>query len=175
MQLSGEAFFQVVHNPEKPFIIHTGPIRTKVLGTSFKIDAFEGQEVSVAVATGKVDVSAVKDGQLSNLALLTPGLKATWNEHTGKIIKDKTDIANLEKWKTGELIFEEQLLSQVISQLERRFQVRITFREPEIARRRIGGTFSSAEPLENILKMLGVVGQFSYEKNTNNRSFIIYK
>ncbi|MCF2487913.1 FecR family protein [Dyadobacter sp. CY347] len=55
--LSGEAFFEVAKNPDKPFYVYAHTLATKVLGTSFKVSAFEGdKEVKVVVKTGKVSV-----------------------------------------------------------------------------------------------------------------------
>jgi transmembrane sensor len=55
--LSGEAFFEVAKNPNKPFYVYARTLATKVLGTSFKVSAFDGdKEVKVVVKTGKVSV-----------------------------------------------------------------------------------------------------------------------
>lgn len=174
IQLSGEAFFQVTQHADKPFIIQTGHIQTQVFGTSFKIEAFSNQEVMVAVATGKVGVSSVKKDEKKMLALLTPGLKITWNEKSGKAVPGKADIASLEQWKSGDMLFDEQLLSRVAGELERRYGIRIIFRDQELANSYVGGTFSAGEPVENILKMLSVVGEFRYESN-DNKTFTIYR
>jgi ferric-dicitrate binding protein FerR (iron transport regulator) len=57
--LNGEAFFDIVHNPSKPFIVHTGSVSTKVLGTAFNISAYRSQQfVQVTVTRGKVEVKA---------------------------------------------------------------------------------------------------------------------
>ena len=56
--LSGEAFFSVAKNPKCPFIIHTGEIITRVLGTSFNVRAYpENEDVQIAVVEGKVAVN----------------------------------------------------------------------------------------------------------------------
>ncbi|TLU99442.1 FecR family protein [Dyadobacter luticola] len=55
--LNGEAFFEVAKNPDKPFYVYARTLATKVLGTSFKVSAFdEEREVKVVVKTGKVSV-----------------------------------------------------------------------------------------------------------------------
>jgi transmembrane sensor len=54
--LEGEAFFEVKRNEKKPFVVHTGDIRTKVLGTSFNV-AERDSDISITVATGLVEVS----------------------------------------------------------------------------------------------------------------------
>jgi ferric-dicitrate binding protein FerR (iron transport regulator) len=54
--LNGEAFFEVAKNPDKPFYVYAHTLATKVLGTSFKVSAFDDKEVKVVVKTGKVSV-----------------------------------------------------------------------------------------------------------------------
>src|SRR5690606_2859673 len=55
--LEGQAYFDIRHNPQKPFIIHTGKVATTVLGTSFNIKAWpEDQDITVTVTRGKVRV-----------------------------------------------------------------------------------------------------------------------
>jgi ferric-dicitrate binding protein FerR (iron transport regulator) len=66
--LEGEAFFEIAHNPKKPFIIHTGSVKTTVLGTSFSIKAIPGEtSITVAVTEGKVKVE--DGGKLSTIYL----------------------------------------------------------------------------------------------------------
>ena len=54
--LEGEAFFEVTRNENRPFVIRSGNLTTKVLGTSFNVNAFDANNISVSVATGKVQV-----------------------------------------------------------------------------------------------------------------------
>ncbi len=56
--LKGEAFFDVKRNPKQPFIIHAEETTTKVLGTSFDLKAYEGEDVELTVVTGKVSFTA---------------------------------------------------------------------------------------------------------------------
>ncbi|MES2458232.1 MAG: FecR domain-containing protein [Bacteroidota bacterium] len=174
IELQGEAFFQVRHMEAKPFIIHTGEINTQVLGTSFKVQAFSGQPIVVAVATGKVGVSRHQTDQSNTLAMLTPGQKVTWNSSTGKAILGSVDVYTLEQWKSGELIFDELELGQVAKQLKARYGVDITIIDKETETYQISGTFSADEPVGKVLKMLSVLGKFRYETN-DNKSYKIYK
>ena len=174
IELQGEAFFQVKHIESKPFIIHTGDINTQVLGTSFKVQAFNDQPVVVAVATGKVGVSRHQTDRSETLALLTPGQKITWNSKTGKAVLGLVDVYNLEQWKSGELIFDELELSQVAKELTTRYGVKITIIDKETETYQISGTFSADEPVSKVLKMLSILGKFRYE-TIDNKSYKIYK
>jgi len=172
--LKGEAFFQVKNNPSMPFIIHTGEIHTLVLGTSFKVQAFDGQPLVVSVSTGKVMVSLHNDGQAKTLAFLTPGLKVTWNSLTCKAIQDSVDIFNLNQWKSGNMVFEEQTMEQIASELQRRYAVKIDIIDKEISGNQVSGTFPAVKTIDKVMNTLEIAGKFRY-KTIDNKSFKIYK
>jgi transmembrane sensor len=94
--LSGEAFFEVAHNPKQPFLVYANETVTKVLGTSFRIRAFESdQEVKVAVKTGKVSVYAKTTFKKENLqkgnefkgVLLIPNQEVVFDRATESLQK----------------------------------------------------------------------------------------
>ena len=89
--ITGEAFFEVKPNPEKPFVINAGGAQVKVLGTSFNVSAYPKTDaVEVIVKTGKVQVTQ-KTEQLeaeTNEVILTPGEKGTF--YAGSRILEKT-------------------------------------------------------------------------------------
>lgn len=161
VELSGEAFFDVTRDEQRPFTIRTGDIETCVLGTSFKITAFSGQEQEISVATGKVSVSS--NGQ--EVALLTRGLQVRHNSETGENTRTEIDPATLEQWKTGVLIFDKQPLNLVAEQLERRYGIDIEFANRQIGIRRIRGVFASEEQVETIMELLSIAGNFRYRKS----------
>jgi len=174
LSLQGEAFFQVKHNALKPFMIHTGEILTQVLGTSFKVQAFEGQRLVVAVATGKVGVSRHTAKLSETLALLTPGHTVTWNSKTGEAVEGTTDISGLQQWTSGDMVFEEQTMAEIALELQRRYAVQLDFADKSIADHQVSGTFPANKPIEKIMKALAAAGKFQYE-TSNHKSFKIYK
>jgi transmembrane sensor len=120
--LSGEAFFDVKHAANHPFLIHTGNVITKVLGTSFNIKAYPGQpDVVVSVKRGKVEVS--KHDKV--LATLTMGqevkviMKA--QEATIGALKENS----VATWTTGRLSYDSRPVSDILRDLERNYNVRI--------------------------------------------------
>lgn len=172
--LKGEAFFDVKHDAAKPFLIHSADVTTQVLGTSFKVEAFGGRNVAVAVATGKVGVSATKAGKSRTLAMLTPGLKVTYDRQTGQAKESKEDIYSLQQWAAGKMIFAQEPLADVAQTLERRYSIHISFRDKETAAYHVSGTFSPNESASSILQLLGAIGKFSFNTK-DNQSFTIYK
>jgi transmembrane sensor len=167
--LSGEAFFDVKQNVARPFIIITGNIRTEVLGTSFKVQAFASEPVEVAVATGKVGVI----GQAGTLAVLTAGRKVTWHAETGKAVESEADIYALTQWQSGNIVFEDLPMDRVAAQLQRRYGITIQFMNEEVKHHEVSGTFPASKAISKIMHTLAIAGKFRYE-TADEKTFRIY-
>jgi ferric-dicitrate binding protein FerR (iron transport regulator) len=98
VSLTGEAFFEVEKDPEHPFYVHANEVTTKVLGTSFRVKANQGEkEIVVAVKTGKVSVFASpsnKNTSSSNLeeVTLTPNQQAIYRRAEQVVVKKVVDV-----------------------------------------------------------------------------------
>ncbi|RFS21710.1 FecR family protein [Chitinophaga silvatica] len=168
--LNGEAFFEIATDPGHPFIIHTGSIATTVLGTSFKIAAFEGQPLVVSVATGKVRVDDSSNGQIRQLAILTAGKQVSW-------INEKASLENIRSedvagWQTGRLVFNNQTLQEVATTLERWYDVKISFSHSQKAKEKVTITLFAGAALKTTLQTLALGNNFNY--STKDREVIIY-
>ena len=170
--LEGEAFFEVTKNPKKPFIIHTGNITTRVLGTSFKIDAFLNKPISVMVSTGKVRVDRHFNHKTESIAVLTPGQTVTWNEaqHLKKL--GTTQIENVTGWKDGRLVFDKIPLSEVTTVLERWYAVKIDFKNDRIGNRLMKVNLTANVPINTLMRILAVSGQFKFNIQNNHITII---
>ncbi|MBC8109652.1 MAG: FecR domain-containing protein [Verrucomicrobia bacterium] len=148
--LTGEAFFKVAKNPEKPFIIHTGNLQTQVLGTSFNVQAYPNDSlIAVTVVSGKVSVS-------DSLASLTlqPGGQALYRTHTRKLMGGSVqDAAEYQAWTSGKLVFDSKNMAEISAVLERHYDVEISFRNEKIKHCRISSRFEN-EPIEKVLNLL---------------------
>ncbi len=137
--LTGEGFFDVAKNSKQPFLVHTKSITTKVLGTSFRIKAYENEkDIVVAVKEGKVSVfsyDALKKSKEHesevNGVVLIPNQKVTYNVADNSF--DKTLVDNPEKVDsnppTTSLVFENSPVREVFSALERLYGIEIIFDE----------------------------------------------
>lgn len=166
IRLEGEAFFQVTKNKHKPFIIHTGTVQTRVLGTSFKVEAFKGYPLVVAVATGRVRVDDYANHSHQSLAVLSPGQKVTYLK--GAAMLATTSVTDVEGWKTARLAFEKEPLKVITAQLERWYNVNIIYNNPLKANEKISVVLHANVPLNKIMKVLGATGHFKYAINTKN-------
>lgn len=160
ISLEGEAFFQVTKNPHKPFIIHTGTVQTKVLGTSFRIEAFKGSPLNVSVATGKVRVDDYARNQVKSLAVLLPGQKVSYT--SARVILGQADIDEVRNWKDGKLVFRKASLKEITATLERWYNVKFDYRNSLKSKEEISVVLQGNEPLGKLMKVLGATGHFKY-------------
>ncbi|RRB07583.1 FecR family protein [Larkinella rosea] len=139
VQLTGEAFFQVTKNPEKPFLVYTGNVVTKVLGTSFRIKAYDADaNVSVAVRTGKVTVFKQTAGQatrptLSDEIILTPNQQAVFVKADDRLVKTLVEkpVMLSKPADNQPLEFSETPIPTVFSSLEKSYGVKMIF-DPDL-------------------------------------------
>jgi ferric-dicitrate binding protein FerR (iron transport regulator) len=168
ISLTGEAFFDVVRNEKSPFIIHTGNITTRVLGTSFNIRAYpENKEIQVAVVEGKVKVRTESGSGENGVCLIKSEMVTVQKEH-GKLIVSDYDEKEQIGWKDGILYFEKSDFLSTVRRLERWYGVRINIGEGRKMDPswRFSGRFKD-KPLNYILDVMSYPHQFSYKINNN--------
>ncbi|SFC62610.1 ferric-dicitrate binding protein FerR, regulates iron transport through sigma-19 [Parapedobacter composti] len=162
VQFTGEAFFEVHPNPDKPFTVHSGDLETRVLGTSFKIDAHEHQPYTVQVATGKVRVSKTTPDSIEALADLTKGQAIQYTSHTATVSRLTADPTHLTAWKNGMAVYENISLAALAREIARWYDVDVTIHNPDISAYRITIALSWKDPLERSLKAIKATANFDY-------------
>lgn len=138
--LEGNAFFDIAKNPKSPFLVFSGDIVTKVLGTSFTIESNSmSGNIEVAVLTGKVIVEKASVGKeafdtVTEGVVLTPNKKVIFLPESEKYITGIVDKpVFVEVPEPGAFIFEEASLSEVIEKLEKAYGVEIKLENASIA------------------------------------------
>lgn len=160
--LYGEAFFEVTQEKHKPFTVHTGHVQTKVLGTSFKIEAFENKPLLVEVATGKVRVDQVDSTFSRALGVLTQGQKILFDHNEVKVeTVDPEEVLDL---KEARLTFSNASLDDIAEVLQRWYNVKIIFRQHIKSTERMTLTVDASGSIDKILNVLAAAGHFNYEK-----------
>jgi ferric-dicitrate binding protein FerR (iron transport regulator) len=163
IKLDGEAFFEVVKNPQKPFVVNTQLAVTKVLGTSFNLIAYQTQkEVKLTVATGKVSFKSIKSNQ-ENIVLASQS--AEINDLGENKILSNFDI-NETTWSQKKLVFENQPLSKVFTTVAHLYHVKIEVNNPLIHNCHFTGQFTDAT-LADVMDVICKTMQLSYQKNQN--------
>lgn len=160
VNLSGEAYFNITHNETAPFIIHTGKLKTTVLGTAFNIRAYAGQpDVVVSVTHGRVRVEDEK----KVLGELTPDQQMTYTlareESAQQTVKAEKLVTD---WTKQDMVFQRVAFSSVAETLQKRFGVKIQFTNPAVQHCLVRSSFDGTETLERVLNGLSKVQGITY-------------
>ncbi|RFZ90460.1 DUF4974 domain-containing protein [Mucilaginibacter conchicola] len=172
VSLVGEGFFHVKHNPAKPFIVSTGELQTRVLGTQFDVFAYpEEKDYKIAVVDGRVRVSEAAAGKVTPLAgVLTRNLMITYNKASHKSFVGHTDADDRAAWKTGRLYFEKASVRAMARALSRKYNVDIEVNDKPGQDCRYTVGFNN-QPLDDVLRVLQKLTGLSYQYN--NQKVII--
>ena len=162
--LSGEAFFDVTRNPQKPFIIHLSAGKVQVLGTSFNIKAYPGtQKVETSVVTGKVAfIPAAGPNKAADTVLLTPNQKAVQSLATGTVTTIPTLSREDRAWTEGRLVFKDASMREITAELERYFGKEVVVLDEAIYEYHLTGSFQN-NSAEEILYYLSKTKPFTYK------------
>jgi ferric-dicitrate binding protein FerR (iron transport regulator) len=125
VELTGEGFFKIAHNPEKPFIVKAGNLNAEAVGTTFNVLAYPDQEViETTLVNGKVVLYRIgQDGKSKTVTTMTPGQHVGYNIQTNDISSTEGDIQKYILWTEGKLIFEDTPILEVTARLSRMFNV----------------------------------------------------
>jgi ferric-dicitrate binding protein FerR (iron transport regulator) len=164
--LKGEAYFEIAHDPEHPFIVHSGNTKTRVLGTKFNIRALPAESlISVTVTEGKVQFGSNTDKDV----FLTLGARGVYNKQTGQVTQKLNTDPNFLAWKTLQFSFDSQSLEAVFKTLSDVYRFNYQFENPKVRNRRLTARFNQ-RPLKEIIETISV----SAEINVTSEDSIYY-
>jgi ferric-dicitrate binding protein FerR (iron transport regulator) len=149
--LSGEAYFDVKHAENDPFVIRTGKISTTVLGTAFNIKAYpDRKNIIVSVSTGKVKVS------YDNVPVVTliKGQQVNVNSVYNTAVEKKIAPAAVAAWQQGNMSYEDEAFEDIIADLERLYNVRIRIDNASIRTLKVSTAFRREIGIEQALQVL---------------------
>ena len=167
IKLEGEAFFNVEHNKEKPFIIEAGNAFIKVLGTSFNVKAYENSELEVIVTDGLVQLFIVDSESMDTSAiLLKAGQKGKISFKEKKPVYVAKQIPDAIFWMNYTLIFNDTDLKKVFNLLENHYNIEIKVSNKRIYDCRLSTTFSN-NSIDDIIEVITATFEFEYTKENN--------
>jgi transmembrane sensor len=163
VSLSGEAFFEITSDTERPFVVNAGKASVKVVGTSFNIITNNPDSaVEVYVETGKVMLSDISG---TRNMMLDPGYVGTMDtEISGKKLNENP---NYMSWKTGVLVYNGQTLDIVFRDLKRVYNMDIVADDPEIMGLPWVSPPIDNQPQETIILLICRSFTLSYSKDGN--------
>jgi len=163
--LEGEGYFEVAHNTEIPFYVNTGEIAVKVLGTRFNVSAYESDgAIETVLIEGKVAISERSAlAFLKDESILLPNQRASYDRKERSIvIKDEPNVENAIAWTEGVFKFHRQSINEVMSKLERYYNVQFVFNPGFPAKDLITGKLYLKDSIEQVMKTLEVVAKIQY-------------
>lgn len=149
--LSGEAWFDVRHAEEVPFIIHTGKITTTVMGTAFNIKAYPYlRTVVISVSRGKIKVSRGEDV----VAILQKGQQIKVSNIDTLIREKNIDIGKIASWQQGYISYEDETMGDILRDLEHLYNTEINVTDQSLLNMRITTSFNRSIGKEQALKII---------------------
>lgn len=159
--LTGEAFFDIKRNEKKAFIVHTGKVQTRVLGTAFNINARDASnDIEVTVSRGKVQVGDTQ----KIYGVITPNQQIKVNKNTLNLQQNNVDTAIVTQWKSNYLILDDINMEEASVLISKKYKVQIVLNE-NIKNCRITASFLNDEDLDHILKVVSSVMEINYRYN----------
>lgn len=163
--IEGEAFFDVTHNKEKPFIVHAGEVKVKVLGTTFNVRSYpKDKEIQTTLITGKVELTTNNSNE--DALQLKPLYRATFNKERKDLKIDEIKSDDIIAWRKGILVFKNTPILEVVADLQRKYDVQIEVISKELLTYEYTGTFGNLS-LEEVLDMLKVSSPITYKTQNN--------
>lgn len=164
ISLNGDAFFDVVHDAEHPFVIRSGEVKTTVLGTSFNVNAYQEQDrINVTVVTGKVAVASKAKGRLEQV-FVTANQRAIFNKGTSGISKeDFPEARQFIARREGLLEYKGTSLKDICLELEREYDIRIKL-DQKLFAKVFYGNLNAREELKYTLNKLSTVMDLQWSK-----------
>lgn len=157
VKLSGEGFFEVTKDASKPFIVETGNIHTRVLGTAFNIEAYRHEsEIRVSLVHGKV---ALEDKAKDLTAVLAPNQTMRYSRQTKDWQLLPMAAENIHAWTTGALVFNELPLEEAIERIGAKYHLAMVYDKSLLHNKRITAIFTASDwqsALHNVLFVHGL-------------------
>lgn len=162
--LTGEGYFDVSHDPDRPFIVKAGRLSIKALGTEFDVRAYSQDDVvATTLVKGKVVVEKTIPGEKTKpIGVMVPGQHVVYHSNSGKIYLTKGKIEKYIAWKDGKMVFDNEPITVVARRLGRKFNVDIEVADDI---KDYTYTFTSVnDPLFLVLDLMTEVTDISYKK-----------
>jgi len=168
VNLTGEAFFDITPNPNKPFRIETDQVVIEVLGTAFNVKSDNSNFFELAVERGKVRVTLKSDPSQNQIVL--PGEKIS--SSSNHLVKTKNENSNYFTWKTNQMQFKDESLSNIVNVINKNYKSNIKLLNQELADRKLTVTFYN-NSLSTITELICL--SLNLKKEAQSDSTIIIK
>ncbi|WP_317045318.1 FecR family protein [Formosa algae] len=166
--VNGEVFFDVTHNEEKPFIVHTTNLDVQVLGTAFNVNTSTSNKI-VSLERGKVNV-LFKDS--NNQLTLSPNEQLIYNNTTNDITKKNFNAIEVLGWKDEMLILDKTPFIEAIKKLNQFYGVTFRLKDKTLESKKITGAFKGLD-IKGVISSLEFIANITIVPIHKNEYLII--
>ncbi len=161
VELTGEAYFDIIKNKTKPFNVMAGNVNISVLGTKFNVAAYsDDSNVDVVLESGKVRLYDLGNKKFIEME---PDERVVYKKEEQKIVsKSKVNSKKYSSWKEGKLVFRNDPIEEVAKRLARWYNVDIAVSQSANADFRLRATFED-EDIEEVLRLLKLTFPIDYK------------
>lgn len=162
--LSGEAYFDVQKNAEKPFIVTTALGNVRVLGTQFNVKVYQEE---ASVVTTLVSGSVSFGNEVVEETKLSPGYQLIFDKGGRKVDVKKVNVQHFVSWRDNQMSFQGESLESIMRMLARWYDVNVVFEDEELKQLEFSGNLDKYEDIGKFLKLfeLGADVQFEIKNN----------
>ena len=155
--LSGEAYFEVTKNPSKPFVVQCKDYAVKVLGTSFNVNSYEGDETSkTTLATGKVEIDM--DGKQT---ILNPGQQAIIKN--GEVNVKEVDVEVYTTWMFDNFRFQSESIQEIMTKLSRWYAIDVFYMNESVRNYHFTGYLPRYAKIADVLELLSLTTNIKFD------------
>jgi ferric-dicitrate binding protein FerR (iron transport regulator) len=159
--IDGEAYFEVVSNPERPFIVENPMMNTRATGTKFNINAYTDDHYFEATLLEGI---ITLEKQIPNMEM-KPGQQVQYNRLNNKCVKEEVDPRIATAWIDGKLILENEPLNIAAKKLSRWYNIEFIIQSPELNEYLLTATIQDEKP-EQTIKLIAFALPVKYNIKT---------
>jgi hypothetical protein len=166
--LDGEAFFDVAKDKKHPFIVNADNLNVRVLGTHFNVSNYpEDAATDVVLVEGSVGMYNINEEfDALKSTVLKPGYKGSFNKANAMIFTKPVITDIYTSWITGGLTFRNMTFKNIITKLERRYNVTIVNKNEKLANEKFNASFSD-ESIEKVMSYFNDIHGINYTIKNN--------
>ena len=169
--VEGQAFFDIKHETEHPFIVKTKNLNVTVLGTSFDVSSYKKTgNTRVSVVTGKVGITMPDEADKTTIMLL-PNQQLILSNKTAQLLKQTVPGTDVIAWTKNNFVFEQETLGNVFKALEEEYDTKIKVENPKLLDEKITINISN-QHLDTIMQILSYTSHFKYQM-ANDSTLIV--
>ena len=170
VELDGEAYFTVSHDPGTPFLVNTGNYAIKVLGTEFQVTAYRSNNIfETSLLKGSVEILSLQSDE--KIKLLPDYMTYVKD---GKLTRRRIDDHDSFLWRKGLFSFTNERMEDIIDKLQLYYDVKIEAKNNQILDLPYTGKFWIKDGIEHVVKVLSIHADFEYEKDNEKNTITIY-